>query len=216
MQWWQSVERALENIGGTGSLNEIYAEVRIVRDHEGDSLPESLDAVVRKELEYNSSDSSNWNGRRDLFFSVHGIGNGVWGLRSTLQQAPVAVDISDVEPERTETVTYRIVRDTAMTRKIKAMHHHRCQICGHWIELPNGERYAEAHHIIPLGHPHNGPDSPSNIVVVCPNHHAMLDYGCMELEGKSLTVAADHRISPDSIQYHNRIVCRAETSVKAT
>src|SRR5690606_26268428 len=104
------------------------------------------------ELEYNSSDSTNWNKKRDLFFSVHGIGRGVWGLRQLLDQ-PTASDNSEPETDGTApvvtTTISRIIRDTNMSREIKALHHSRCQICGETINLPDGRRYAEAHHIIP-------------------------------------------------------------------
>ena len=208
MKWWESVELALRNLGGGASLARLYREVRKVREEHNDTIPESLEAVIRKELEYNSSDSTNWRGDRDLFYSVHGIGMGYWGLRTSIPTAPFASDIEDPAPregqERAEVTASRIIRDTAMTRKIKAIHRSQCQICGEWIELPDGERYVEAHHIIPLGAPHNGPDIPANIVVVCPNHHAMLDFGCMDLNLSALVMVAGHVISPVSIDYHNR------------
>lgn len=206
MQWWQSVEKALNNLGGAASLGSIYAEVRKVRASANDSQPPSLDAIVRRELEYNSSDSSNWKMNRDIFFSVHGIGNGVWGLRSMAQVPPQAVDMDIPGPEREEVTISRIIRDTVMTRKIKALHGHACQLCGEWITLPDGKRYAEAHHLIPLGKPHSGPDIPANIIVVCPNHHAKLDFGCIQLKVEDLRVTAGHTISTKSISYHNDVV----------
>jgi hypothetical protein len=42
--------------------------------------------------------------------------------------------------------------------------------------------YCEAHHIRPLGIPHNGADSSDNILIVCPNHHKTLDYGAMMID----------------------------------
>src|SRR5690606_19162445 len=79
-------------------------------------------------------------------------------------------------PERIETKIQRIIRDTALSKKVKALHNYKCQLCGTTIELPNGQRYAEAHHIKPLGSPHDGPDIMGNLICLCPNHHAMLDY----------------------------------------
>ncbi len=207
MFWWQSVELALDNLGGNASLKDIYLEVRKVRVENGDTTPISLEEVVRKELEYNSSDSSNWRGTRDIFFSVHGLGNGVWGLRDQLVASPVAIDLEDTDgnqdPPTEEQTVLRIIRDTAMTRKIKALHSNKCQICGLSIELPDGRSYAEAHHIIPLGAPHSGPDLPENILVVCPNHHAMLDFGCIPLDRKQLRASHGHSVSAVSIDYHN-------------
>ena len=210
MNWRDSVELALQNLGGSTSLDRLYEEVRAIRVSNNDTTPKSLKAVVRKELEYNSSDSSNWQGDRDLFYSVHGIGMGVWGLRSLISETPFAHDIelpdTTGETERSEVTTNRIIRDTDMTKKVKALHNNECQMCGGFIELPNGKKYVEAHHIIPLGAPHNGPDTPENIVVVCPNHHAMLDFGCTTLSKSLLKNAVGHCVSDASISYHNEVI----------
>jgi predicted HNH restriction endonuclease len=210
VKWWESVEQALENLGGKASLKDIYDEVRRVRVEHGDTTPVSLDEVVRKELEYNSSDSKNWRSTRDLFFSVHGIGNGFWGLRDQIAEPPLASDINEPEvlPESKskEQTIYRIIRDTVMTRKVKALNDHKCQICQATIILPDGTRYVEAHHIIPIGTPHNGPDIPSNIIVVCPNHHAMLDFGCIALDVSTLRSRSAHAIASVSVGYHNKVI----------
>ncbi len=210
MFWFQSVERALENLGGSSTLKRLYDEVRRVRIAAGDSTPVSLEEVVRKELEYNSSDSSNWRGDRDLFFSVHGIGKGVWGLRASIVASPVASDISDADEDTPtkvkEQFVYRIIRDTVMTRKVKALHSHKCQLCSSSITLPDGNAYAEAHHVIPIGSPHNGPDVPTNIVVVCPNHHAMLDLACIPLDPSKLRTIDGHTVAQASIDYHNTVI----------
>lgn len=211
MRWWESVSEALNRLGGTATLRQIYEKVREVRLEHGDTLPSSLEEVVRKELEYNSRDSTNWRGTRDIFYSVEGIGKGVWGLRSALTIEPQASDIqpppeTNAAGRREEVLITRVVRDTLMSRKVKALHRSRCQICGTTIILQDGRAYAEAHHIIPLGSPHLGPDTPSNIIVVCPNHHAMLDLGCIPLDLEELTTAEGHLIAPQSIEYHNTYI----------
>jgi hypothetical protein len=53
---------------------------------------------------------------------------------------------------------------------------------------------ALAHHIQPLGRPHCGPDCIENLIVVCPNHHAMCDYGAIKLALTDLHVIAGHCI----------------------
>lgn len=84
---------------------------------------------------------------------------------------------------RARAETYRILRDTALSKRVKEIQNYVCEICGQSLVI-NGSRYAEAHHIVPLGEPHNGPDIESNIIVLCPNHHAMFDYGelCVSAE----------------------------------
>jgi len=43
--------------------------------------------------------------------------------------------------------------------------------------MAGGESFSEGAHIKPLGRPHHGQDSGSNILSLCPNHHAQLDGG---------------------------------------
>jgi putative restriction endonuclease len=77
---------------------------------------------------------------------------------------------------RYETSVLRIVRDTRQARQIKELYDYRCQICEIRLEGLAGP-YAEAAHIRPLGTPHHGPDSPDNILCLCPNHHVLFDHG---------------------------------------
>lgn len=79
--WRQDVRRALEEIGGEAHLKEIYKAVRGIRRMSGSSVPVNLEAIVRRELEHNSSDAGSYQGKRDWFRSVGGIGSGIWALR---------------------------------------------------------------------------------------------------------------------------------------
>ena len=120
---------------------------------------------------------------------------------------PTAVDIN-VPVERVEMTAYRVLRDSVLARTVKAMHNYECQICGLTIDLPTGGRYAEAHHIKQLGKPHDGPDHIGNILCLCPNHHAELDYGVRRLDLQSLRSAKNHVVDPQFIEYHNLNVCQ--------
>jgi putative restriction endonuclease len=77
---------------------------------------------------------------------------------------------------RYEATVSRLVRDTTITRQVKLLHGYRCQVCGERLATPGGF-YAEAAHIRPLGAPHHGPDVLSNVLCLCPNHHALFDFG---------------------------------------
>ena len=109
-------------------------------------------------------------------------------------------------PSRILTTTLRVVRDTTLARFLKDMHNNVCQICDSTIQLPDGKRYSEAHHIQPLGSPHDGPDIAANILVLCPNHHAMCDYGAITLSLDMLTQHDDHDISLKYVNYHNTFI----------
>jgi len=39
--------------------------------------------------------------------------------------------------------------------------------------------YAEVHHLKPLGQ--DGPDTDANMLVLCPNHHVLFDYGVIAI-----------------------------------
>ena len=117
---------------------------------------------------------------------------------------------SDIgEPQATErhlVSTYRVLRDTALARRVKADFDHTCQICSTRILLSDGTPYAEAHHVRPLGAPHNGPDHPGNIVCVCPNCHVLLDYGVIAADPAKLG-----NVLPEYIGYHNKLIHRGKT-----
>jgi HNH endonuclease len=118
-----------------------------------------------------------------------------------------SVDPAVSLPERIESTAYRILRDTTKAVYVKELHNFRCQVCGRTIRLANGKRYAEAHHIRPLGKPHNGPDVVGNILCVCPNHHAELDFVAAAIAISSLRLPRtprEHKLNPEYIEYHNR------------
>jgi len=114
---------------------------------------------------------------------------------------------SDYEaPDKNDIVTSRIIRDTALSVKVKAINSYKCQLCGLSLEMPAGKKYAEAHHIKPLGSPHGGPDIISNMICLCPNHHAELDYGAIKLKKEDITINQGHEISDEFIFYHNEVI----------
>ncbi|MGJ8537557.1 MAG: hypothetical protein ACSHW2_10420, partial [Parasphingopyxis sp.] len=84
--WRDDVLFALEQLGGEAPLDEIYQEVRRIRLREGRSLPLNYKAIVRRELEYNSSDSNVFKGKFDWFRSVDGIGGGVWATHRRIEK----------------------------------------------------------------------------------------------------------------------------------
>jgi len=116
--------------------------------------------------------------------------------------APPANDLSD-PPDRVETTVSRIIRDSLLSRRIKQLHDYECQLCQHSIELPTGLRYAEAHHLQPLGSPHDGPDIEGNVICLCPNCHVELDYGVRSLRMEDISMVPGHIIDERFITYHN-------------
>lgn len=107
-------------------------------------------------------------------------------------------------PSRRRYKVARIIRDSALARRVKEGNQYVCQVCNaDPIELRDGALYAEAHHIKPLGQKHRGPDVPSNILCVCPSCHVKLDYGAIRLEKSNLRSVSGHNVGSKYIEYHN-------------
>lgn len=142
------------------------------------------------------------------------------GVEDADRQEP-ARDLVPPDPDRVETTRSRVIRNTDLAHDMKRMYDHACQICGASRRGPDGEPYAEAHHIRPLGRPHEGPDEPGNILVLCPNHHADFDYGQLTVDpethrvahayedavdGTELHIADPHEVSDEHLTYHNKVI----------
>lgn len=91
-------------------------------------------------------------------------------------------------PEKVTTTITRSVRDTALSNEVKEERKYRCQVCGIRLSI-KGKGYAETHHIKPLGH--DGPDTKTNMLVLCPNHHILFDYGEIAISPKDCKVVID-------------------------
>lgn len=79
--WLSDVVATLSNLGGEAHYDDIYQEAEKVRKDRNAPWPKSAKAIIRRTLEEQSSDTKSFKGE-DLFYSVQGIGSGVWGLRS--------------------------------------------------------------------------------------------------------------------------------------
>jgi hypothetical protein len=138
------------------------------------------------------------------------IADGVITPKETVQ----AIDLPE-PPVRCEAQVSRIIRDTPLARELKHLYGFACQVCGcdFRIEPVPNSFYIEVHHIRPLGGDHAGSDSHANMLVLCPNHHAMFDYSIprflsphrIEIAGVAHDLTIKHELSHDSIEYHNRM-----------
>lgn len=151
-------------------------------------------------------------------------------LAPTLVDPEPLVDASDAEltigspeeidlppgneaPLRMARYVVRVVRDTAVAAQVKRLYGQTCQVCGDQLQTKNGP-YVEGAHIRPLGKPHYGPDTMSNILCLCPNHHALFDKGGLYFDDELRAFDADdrfvadlrihpaHKVDPDQIRYH--------------
>ena len=106
-------------------------------------------------------------------------------------------------PDRVLQRVSRIVRDTAISSELKLLYNHTCQLCGTQLKVC-GRLYSEAHHIRPLGRPHDGDDARDNLLCVCPNCHVLLDYAAIPLEPEAFKYLK-HPIAAANAAYHNAL-----------
>ncbi len=138
---------------------------------------------------------------------------------STLSDAETFCEPGDEKfPTSREERVRRLIRDTAVARRIKQLYEGQCQLCGLRLVGPDGRPYGEGAHIKPLGRPHNGPDVEPNLLCLCPNCHVRLDLGAVLIsDDHTVIVRADlagaqllprllvkdgHRIHPEYLHYH--------------
>ncbi|MFC7228684.1 HNH endonuclease [Salinirubellus salinus] len=119
------------------------------------------------------------------------------------------------EPARTQRIVDELVRDPSLVADLKALYDCTCQLCGARRKQGPDTRYAECHHVKPLGDPHRGPDTRPNLLVLCPDHHVDFDYGMVRVDPRSLAVdhAYDssvhaeletrHEVGERFLTYHN-------------
>jgi len=67
------------------------------------------------------------------------------------------------------------VRDNTIISKLKIIRDFQCQICKTKISTKSNQFYIEAAHIKPKRD--FGSEAPSNILILCPNHHKEFDWG---------------------------------------
>lgn len=129
-------------------------------------------------------------------------------------RVPVARDLAaiDLGPPtatvRANTHVSRVIRDTRTVQRLKALHRDTCQLCRKRLALSAGRAYSEGHHLRPLGTPHNGPDHPSTILILCPNCHALCDLGAVRLSPARVRSHRAHQVDRRFLAYHNRVVYR--------
>ena len=86
--WRDDVYDGLVRLQGRGTLANIYREVGVIRRESGRSIPRSLEAVIRRTLEENSSDSDSYKGGPDIFHMPEGKGAGFWAIKSSANKMP--------------------------------------------------------------------------------------------------------------------------------
>ena len=140
--------------------------------------------------------------------------------RKPKKQKEIIIKAASVKkpPKKIKMEVTRVIRDTTRTKKMKKLYKNKCQICG----ISIADIYSEVHHVWGLGEkPIGGDDDYDNMLVLCPNHHAIFDIGLVkfsttrknilldlkgnELENK-ISFRKNHSLAPKNIEYHNERV----------
>ena len=95
------------------------------------------------------------------------------------------------KPDRAKRSTSIFLRDEKVRRYVVGRAKGQCEFCGaRGFNLPSRKRYVETHHIISLAN--SGPDTPANVIALCPNHHREAHYGA---DATHLEVKLQKRLS---------------------
>ena len=98
------IKRALETLGGAASLAEINEQIlqngTMPYIHTNPNWKDTIRATIQRHCK----DTRSYKGGDDVFYSVHGLGEGFWGLnsyRSDLMQS----DITPIEQRQVEDIS---------------------------------------------------------------------------------------------------------------
>ena len=95
-------------------------------------------------------------------------------------------------------------RNKNLVLNLKRLYNNTCQLCGTKLKIAENIFYSEVHHVKSLGAPHNGPDTVTNMIVVCPNCHVLLDFSAIEIFKDKINVKEPHKVDDSYIDYHNK------------
>ncbi|TCW35647.1 putative restriction endonuclease [Laceyella sacchari] len=189
--WLNEVIEAISELGGEGTLKDITEKIveRNIMNFEANPHFESR---IRSTIYHHSSDCDVFVGEKgsskDIFYAVHGKGNGYWGLRN-FEPSKKNVNLTEDDigfPEGKAKLVQHITRERnprviKLAKEIfKANHDGRlfCEVCGFdFYEFYGaiGEDYIEGHHTIPVSELKNGHMTKvEDIALVCSNCHRML------------------------------------------
>jgi putative restriction endonuclease len=102
----------------------------------------------------------------------------VLNKKKEIKKEDIARELKKLKPTDPEIViltgkTYG--RDNKTIAELKFLRDFKCQICGTTIIKKDNTQYIEAAHITQKKD--KGPETPDNILILCPNHHKEFDFG---------------------------------------
>lgn len=122
------------------------------------------------------------------------------------QRASLDGFLASEPPAVRRAVVNRIQRNRRLVRELKRLYEGRCQVCDFSFEKSGGGNYCEAAHIKPISLREANLDVRDNLVILCPNHHKMLDHGAMSIEFDPKTKALIAEVGGRRQRIRNRHV----------
>ena len=173
---------------------EVYA-VRC--EFEGEMIgktPTWKDTIRRELQNHNIKSKAYRKNAPDLFRSS---ATGIWGLKKIYIQ----INENKNSPITTEYTIKQYKRNQALPKLLRNLYDYTCQVSRERLS-GNGKVYAEVHHIKPLHK--GGLDLTSNMIVVTPNVHVMLDRMMRPIDIDQMYKHDEHKIDRQMIEWHNQ------------
>jgi len=186
--WLEDVIKGLEELNGLASLQDIYSKLRTIRP-----LPhgEHFKSSIRSTIKKYSPDSKVFIGGKDneIFYSIEGIGGGVWGLHSKLKLEPGSevkkgpMGPEPVPPSPGGDAAGGYSRSPSVALRALEKANFKCEIApahNTFVSSAKDRPYVEAHHLVPVCRQSDYPwsfDVDENVVALCPHRHKLLRHG---------------------------------------
>jgi hypothetical protein len=183
------------NATGVAAVEQEFGSPELFVSHFRYGLTKA-DAKALYEVAADLEDASAIAEADQMIEEAGGIDDAILELRQTNQ---------DVAPITMQAIVTRIERNRKLVDGLKKLYQYKCQVCG--IKIPKKDKgfYCEVAHVRAIATRQIGVDALSNMVVLCPNHHKMLDFGRIEfaknftllIEDKPhvLSVKSEHNLS---------------------
>lgn len=110
-------------------------------------------------------------------------------ISDTVTKEDILRELKSLNPKMPQEIEFfgkTFKRDNKTTTYLKILRNFKCQICGIKIQKKDGGFYIEAAHIMRKSE--HGPETPENIIILCPNHHKEFDYGDRKIIEHSKTL----------------------------
>lgn len=188
--WLDEIIEAMKELNGHALYSELYELIESRGNIENFNKLKNPKAQIRGTIERFSSDSEvykNNKSKKDIFYSVDGIGSGHWGLRnynndenhidSTIYDCSFSEGRKILKKHLARERNYLVIK-LAKKRYKEKFGKLNCEICGFNFEDiygEIGEDFIEGHHIKPVSELKDGDETNiKDIIMVCSNCHRMI------------------------------------------